>query len=295
MRRRLSLAFLLVTSLVSSVTEGASRTRAPAATKPPSHKPQIVKARSTRPTDRGRATAAAPRPRFPSVALFGAHVGEALAYQPRDERGRVKKEAAKQLERLLRCRQTGQRHRLHPRLGEALYQIGRHFSGHRVSIYSGFRPRAFCTRAHSRHMTGSAVDFHVEGVTNEALIAYLRKTFHPAGVGYYPHGVHVHLDLERSVDTYWVDPGPPTSDPVIAQPATPAAPEAMLPAPRDTAPAPAEALAPELGAIPAETEPEAGGAPEAAPLGEPPAADPELGELPRLPEAALDGVGDEAS
>lgn len=226
----------------------------------------------------------APAPRMPAVPLFGAHVGEALAFQPRDERGRAKPAAAKQLERLLRCRHTGRRHRLHPRLGDALYQIGRHFPGHRVSIYSGYRPRAFCNRAHSRHMTGSAVDFHVEGISNEALVAYLRKTFHPAGVGYYPHGVHVHLDLERSVDTYWVDPGPPANDPVIPSPAV-AGPVALpqapveLPAPRETAPAP------ELGALPAEAEPDTVAAPA---LPEPPAEDP------ALEEAAEEDSDDEA-
>lgn len=163
------------------------------------------------------------RDRFPSVALFGAHVGEALAYKPRDDHGRARRDASRELERLLRCRQTGQHHRVAPLLAEALYQLGRHYEGHRLEIYSGYRPRAFCTRSQSRHMNGSAVDFHVEGVRNEDLIAYLRKTFHPSGVGYYPHGVHVHLDLDRGEDTYWIDPGPPVENAMKALPALPSA------------------------------------------------------------------------
>lgn len=151
------------------------------------------------------------RDRFPSVRLFGAHVNEALAYRPHDDKGRARRDASRELQHLLRCRQTGQQHKVAPLLAEALYQIGRHYEGHRLEIYSGYRPRAYCSRTHSRHMTGSAVDFHVEGVDNEALVTYLRKTFHPAGVGYYPTGVHVHLDLDRHEDTYWVDRGPPVA------------------------------------------------------------------------------------
>jgi uncharacterized protein YcbK (DUF882 family) len=179
-------------------------------------------ARTTHPHMPSRPTS---NERYPAISLFGAHVGEALVYRPFDGKGHVRRDAARSLEHLLRNRQTGARHRLHPRLGEALYQIGRHYPGHRIEIFSGYRPRAYCDRAHSRHMTGSAIDFHVVGVRNEDLIAYLRKTFHPAGVGFYPHGVHVHLDMERAKDTYWVDAGPLATDPTIDL------------APHDTAPA----------------------------------------------------------
>ncbi len=228
-------------------------------------KPQ---ARVTKPAAKAsQRPAPPPRDRYPAVALFGAHVHEALAYRPFDDKGRARKDAPRALERLLRCRQTGAKHRLHPRLGDALYQIGRHFAGHRVEIFSGYRPRAYCTRAHSRHMTGSAIDFHVEGIDNETLIAFLRRTFHPAGVGFYPHGVHVHLDLDRSIDTYWVDAPPPAreelADPQIAASADDE-PAQALPAMRDTAPA-------ELA------EPEAE-------LAEPPDSDPILDATPELPE-----------
>ena len=232
-----------------------------------------AKARTTRPS-KDHVARPTPRERFPSISIFGAHVGEALTYRPFDEKGRVRKDAARSLEKLLRCRQTGARHRLHPRLGDALYLIGRHFAGHRVEIYSGYRPRAFCNREHSRHMTGSAVDFHIEGVPNDTLIAYLKKTFHPAGVGFYPRGVHVHLDLERSNDTYWVDGGPPASDPSIVAPMSPASSEEAV-LPHDTAPLP---LPPEAEVAEAVELP-------AAPLGEPPSDDPGVADpLPAAPD-----------
>lgn len=148
-------------------------------------------------------------PAWPAIELYGPNTNETLRYRPFDERGRPRKAALAQLTRFLRCRQTGQQHRVDPRLARALYQIGRHYAGKRIDIYSGFRTRAYCDRRHSRHLTASAIDFHVDGVRNEALIAWLRHTFHPAGVGYYPNGVHVHFDLDRHEDTYWVDPSAP--------------------------------------------------------------------------------------
>ena len=163
---------------------------------------------------------------YPAVPLFGAHVQEALTWKPLDARGRTSRTAGRELEHLLRCRQTGQRHAVNARLADALYRIGRHFPGHRVEIFSGYRPRAFCNRTQSRHMSGSAVDFHVEGIDNRVLVAYLRKTFHPAGIGFYPHGVHVHLDLERQDDAYWVEAEVPLEPRAEAAPRPDTAPEA---------------------------------------------------------------------
>ncbi|MGZ3428939.1 MAG: YcbK family protein [Polyangia bacterium] len=147
------------------------------------------------------------RPTFPPVALFGPNINETLRFRPFDDHGRARKPALGELTHFLRCRQTGKQRRVDPRLMRALYTVGRHFAGHRVEVYSGYRPRAYCTRAHSRHLTASAVDFRVEGVANDELVKWLRATFHPSGVGYYPNGVHVHLDLDRARDTYWVDAG----------------------------------------------------------------------------------------
>ncbi len=102
-------------------------------------------------------------------------------------------------------------------------------------------------------------------------------------MGFYPHGVHVHLDVERSVDTYWVDPGaPPGStesalDPQIAAPPGGSSP-VELPSVRDSAPLPeveAEAGAPEELPRPPE-----------APLGDPPALDPLIPQAPGVEDPA---------
>jgi uncharacterized protein YcbK (DUF882 family) len=172
------------------------------------------------------------RPTFPAVALYGPNLNESLRFRPYDERGRPRAAALGELTRFLRCWHTGKQRRVDARLMRALYTVGRHFAGHRLEIYSGYRPRRFCTRAHSRHLTASAVDFRVDGVANEALVQWLRATFHPSGVGYYPNGVHVHLDLDRARDTYWVDAGddarePPSSGEAEVAMPLPAAPEAV--------------------------------------------------------------------
>jgi uncharacterized protein YcbK (DUF882 family) len=166
------------------------------------------------------------KPSFPPVEIFAVNLNETLRYRPFDERGHARRDADRQLTRLLRCWHTGKQHHVDPRLGSVLYQVARHYPGHRLEIFSGYRPRAYCTRAHSRHLSASAIDFRVAGVPNEALIKWLRGAFHPVGVGYYPNGVHVHLDVDRTSDTYWVDAGdaPGSTEPTVAVvgPAAPA-------------------------------------------------------------------------
>jgi uncharacterized protein YcbK (DUF882 family) len=146
-------------------------------------------------------------PAYPAVELHAVNLNESLLFRPYDANGKPRKGADKELTRLLRCWHTGKQHRVDARLGRVLYEVGRHYAGHRVEIFSGYRPKAYCTRAHSRHLTASAIDFRVVGVKNEALVAWLRGRFHPVGVGYYPNGIHVHLDVDRAQDAYWVDAG----------------------------------------------------------------------------------------
>lgn len=169
--------------------------------------PKKAQARVVVPKEKQRAREAAARaPRFPSVALYEANLKEEMQYRPFDGAGRPRAGAARELERFLRDHHTGRRHSVDPRLGKVLYAVARHF-GHRIEVFSGYRPPEYSTRQHSRHLTGSAVDFRIPGVRNEAIVSYLRASFHPVGVGYYPNGVHVHLDVARAEDAYWVDRG----------------------------------------------------------------------------------------
>ena len=197
-----ALAASLIWSLLTMTTAETTRVAKPAQ---PS-KVDKPKARVLMPQRRAPTPPPA-RKSFPAIELYEVNLNETLHFRPFDERGRARKQSLAELTKFMRCHHTGKQHRVDARLAHALYEVGRHFAGRRIEVYSGYRPKAFCTRAHSRHLTASAVDFRVDGVKNEALIAWLRATFHPAGVGYYPNGVHVHLDLDRTHDTYWIDAG----------------------------------------------------------------------------------------
>jgi len=169
----------------------------------PKPKPKQITPTTTRPL-----TARAPDKKKPAapVELVAVNLHEQLSFKPiPDDKTRKAKERA--VTRLFRCWHTGKTHAVDQRLARAMWEAARHFGKSRVELYSAYRPKAYCTLAHSRHLNGRAVDFRIPGVQNETLIAWLRQRFHPAGVGYYPNGVHVHLDFERGHDTYWIDAG----------------------------------------------------------------------------------------
>ena len=210
----LLLSMLLATTAETLPAKSVKPVRAAAA----SHVVDKPKARVLQPQRRAPApiVRAPERKSYPAVELYEVNLNETLRFKPFDDRGRPRKQALAELTRFMRCHHTGKQHRVDARLATALYSVGRHFPGKRIEVFSGYRPKAYCERAHSRHLTASAVDFRVVGVQNEALIAWLRGTFHPSGVGYYPNGVHVHLDLDRDHDTYWIDNG---DAPTIDEPA----------------------------------------------------------------------------
>ena len=65
----------------------------------------------------------------------------------------------------------------------------------------------------SFHQSARALDFHIEGVSNEALVAFCR-TLPDTGCGYYPNSSFVHMDVRapRTGHVYWIDrlgPGEP--------------------------------------------------------------------------------------
>jgi Bacterial protein of unknown function (DUF882) len=85
-------------------------------------------------------------------------------------------------------------HRLDDRLVERLQAAVDHFAKpgeeSRVTLISGVRPRG----SGSYHSSGRAIDFRVEGTSNESLMAFC-KTLPDTGCGYYPNDVFVHMDV----------------------------------------------------------------------------------------------------
>ena len=104
------------------------------------------------------------------------------------------------------------------RLPHMLYEVGRHFEGHRLEVVSGYRHPSVARNPKSPHKKGLACDFRVVGIPNTVLRDYLRKTFAHAGVGYYPNSVFVHLDNRRNgPSAFWIDYSGPGQTPVYSQ------------------------------------------------------------------------------
>lgn len=82
--------------------------------------------------------------------------------------------------------------RLDARLVERLELVVDHFrkgtEPTRLVLVSGFRPRS----AGSFHSTGRALDFRVDGVANDALVAFC-KTLQDTGCGFYPNSRFIHV------------------------------------------------------------------------------------------------------
>lgn len=104
--------------------------------------------------------------------------------------------------------------RVDPGLVKRLQAFADHFGkrGERVklAVVSGYRPAS----VGSLHQTGRAMDFRIDGVTNEALVAYCR-TLEDTGCGYYPNSSFVHVDVRDpgAGHVSWIDASGPGEPP----------------------------------------------------------------------------------
>lgn len=129
-----------------------------------------------------------------------------------DDRGRVRSQAANQLARFLRPRNSHKTRAPNRRLLSLLARVSDHFGGRTIHVVSGYRLAAGYTSHESRHVKGAAVDMRVEGVPNRVLRDYLRH-FDDVGVGFYPDSRFVHFDV-RERNAYWVDISGPGKKPI---------------------------------------------------------------------------------
>jgi uncharacterized protein YcbK (DUF882 family) len=114
-----------------------------------------------------------------------------------DGAGAVDDDARTEFERV--AARDGDPHVLDERLEQLVFKASYHFGAARVAIVSGWRDRA------SRHTTGEALDFRLDGVYSATLAAYLRGLAR-VGVGIYTHPStqFVHLDV-RDQSYHWID------------------------------------------------------------------------------------------
>ncbi len=123
--------------------------------------------------------------------------------------------------------------RVDPGLAERLDLIATHFHKPgqtlRVGVVSGYRPSS----VGSQHSHGRAMDIRVEGVDNEALVAFC-KSIPDTGCGYYPNSSFVHVDVRDpgAGHVSWIDASGPGETPryVTEWPLKSARPEVAVPA-----------------------------------------------------------------
>ncbi len=152
------------------------------------------------------------RPRHPGVVtLVRVLTHDRIRLRLVDRRGRARRAAKRRLARLFRYRRTSQSKEPPGRLLQLLTRVSDHFGGRPISVYSAYRPPRGNTSEDSRHVAGAAVDIRIRGVPNTVLRDYLR-TLPRVGVGYYPNGRFVHVDVRRR-SAYWVDRSSVGEDP----------------------------------------------------------------------------------
>jgi hypothetical protein len=104
--------------------------------------------------------------------------------------------------------------RIDPRLVQRLETAIDHFRKQgqpaKVLLVSGVRPKS----AGSYHQSGRALDFRIDGVENEALVAFC-KTLPDTGCGYYPNSSFVHIDVRDAGAGHvaWIDISKPGEAP----------------------------------------------------------------------------------
>ena len=96
---------------------------------------------------------------------------------------------------------------LSPRLVQLAIKAAYHFHAPTLVSISAYRPQN--PFKGSRHATGDALDFQLDGVKAPVLAAYLQK-YALVGVGLYTHPrtQYVHLDV-RDESYHWIDGSPP--------------------------------------------------------------------------------------
>ena len=127
-----------------------------------------------------------------------------------DPKGRAR------LARFLRARETDEEKRPPTRLMHVLAYLADHFNGRAIVVVSAYRSAQNGTNGTSRHATGEAIDVRIDGVPNERLRDYC-LTLRRVGVGYYPRGSFVHIDV-RDREVYWVDWSRPGEPPLYLPP-----------------------------------------------------------------------------
>ena len=136
------------------------------------------------------------------VTIYRVRTDETLELPLELCNGRINEEAMKRVSALTNSVSKPTDFNLHPRLIKMMQTVANHYPGKRLEVISAQRRRQNDINE-SYHNKGQALDFRIEGVSNRALVTYLRS-LDKVGVGFYPNSVFVHLDV-RDKNAYWID------------------------------------------------------------------------------------------
>ena len=144
------------------------------------------------------------------LKLYAINFREGLEVDLYDRDGEFDEQSLEALDHFWRCRRTGTEKPIDPHLFEILSLVYDHFDGRTIELVSGFRNQK---RVTSFHFHGSAADIRIPGVSDKQLHQFLAGLdVGGMGLGIYPRGGFVHVDVRPEPSYRWVDWSPPGSD-----------------------------------------------------------------------------------
>ena len=156
-------------------------------------------------------TEAVPKPSG-DLWLYSPNFREEVRVNIYDASGGFDEEALAELDKIFRCKRTGEQRAVDPRLYESVSVIQDHFRGKRIELVSGFR---FQEKETSRHYHASAADMRIEGISIRELYDFAESLDTGGmGIGIYPRSGFVHVDWRAPGEpSYrWTDRSPPEHD-----------------------------------------------------------------------------------
>ena len=135
--------------------------------------------------------------------LYVPGLGERREIRLFDNTGRMRPSAVREASMLMRDRRDERTRTIEPRVLTMLYLVGQYYDAE-IEVISGYRIGGENASSGSRHGSGHACDFRIDGVGTRTLARHVDGHFESVGVGYYPTSRFVHLD-HRSRSYYWID------------------------------------------------------------------------------------------
>jgi uncharacterized protein YcbK (DUF882 family) len=119
-------------------------------------------------------------------------------------------DALAQASHVLRCRRTDTEKPIDPQLLMLLSHVYDHFGSKPIEIVSGYRNQRKQT---SNHFKGTASDIRINGVPAKKIREFAETLDGGGmGIGFYPRGQFVHIDVRPPPSYRWLDYSPPNSN-----------------------------------------------------------------------------------